>query len=45
MHNIWCFPDDGALSWDEFKNFFDDGVLSMDELKQLFHTIDTHNTK
>ena len=37
--------DDGALSWEEFKNFFADGILSEEELKHLFNDIDTHNTK
>lgn len=38
-------PDDGKLSFEEFKAYFSDGVLTADELKQLFHTIDTHNTE
>ncbi|KAJ3609723.1 hypothetical protein NHX12_024234 [Muraenolepis orangiensis] len=37
-------PDDGKLSFDEFKAYFSDGVLTPEELKELFHTIDTHNT-
>uniref|UniRef100_A0AAX7VPF6 N-terminal EF-hand calcium binding protein 1 n=1 Tax=Astatotilapia calliptera TaxID=8154 RepID=A0AAX7VPF6_ASTCA len=37
-------PDDGKLSFDEFKSYFSDGVLTAEELKELFHTIDTHNT-
>uniref|UniRef100_A0A7N6A3K1 N-terminal EF-hand calcium binding protein 1 n=1 Tax=Anabas testudineus TaxID=64144 RepID=A0A7N6A3K1_ANATE len=37
-------PDDGKLSFDEFKAYFSDGVLTAEELKELFHTIDTHNT-
>lgn len=38
-------PDDGKLSFDEFKAYFSDGVLTAEELKELFHTIDTHNTE
>lgn len=38
-------PDDGKLSFDEFKSYFSDGVLTAEELKELFHTIDTHNTE
>ncbi|KAF7211579.1 N-terminal EF-hand calcium-binding protein 1-like [Nothobranchius furzeri] len=37
-------PDDGKLSFDEFKSYFSDGVLTAEELKELFHAIDTHNT-
>lgn len=38
-------PDDGKLSFEEFKSYFSDGVLTAEELKELFHTIDTHNTE
>lgn len=38
-------PDDGKLSFDEFKSYFSDGVLTAEELQELFHTIDTHNTE
>ncbi|MGH0146908.1 UNVERIFIED_CONTAM: hypothetical protein FKN15_043911 [Acipenser sinensis] len=37
-------PDDGKLSFDEFRAYFSDGVLSGDELQELFHAIDTHKT-
>ncbi|RXN00393.1 N-terminal EF-hand calcium-binding protein 1 [Acipenser ruthenus] len=37
-------PDDGKLSFDEFRAYFSDGVLIGDELQELFHTIDTHKT-
>lgn len=47
--SCYCFddlpPDDGKLSFDEFKAYFSDGVLTAEELKELFHTIDTHNTE
>ncbi|MBN3273757.1 NECA1 protein, partial [Polyodon spathula] len=39
-----CLPDDGKLSFDEFRAYFSDGVLGGDELQELFHTIDTHKT-
>lgn len=41
----FSFPDDGKLSFDEFKAYFADGILSGEELHELFHTIDTHNTE
>jgi quinol monooxygenase YgiN len=32
--------DDGALTLEEFKDFFTDGILSDEELERLFHEID-----
>ena len=37
--------DDGAISWEEFVQFFADGVMGKEEMEKLFHDIDTHNTK
>ncbi|XP_022338323.1 N-terminal EF-hand calcium-binding protein 1-like [Crassostrea virginica] len=36
--------DDGAISWEEFVQFFADGVMGKEEMEKLFHDIDTHNT-
>uniref|UniRef100_K1R0F1 N-terminal EF-hand calcium-binding protein 1 n=1 Tax=Magallana gigas TaxID=29159 RepID=K1R0F1_MAGGI len=36
--------DDGAISWEEFVQFFADGVMGKEEMEKLFNDIDTHNT-
>ncbi|XP_048753005.2 N-terminal EF-hand calcium-binding protein 1-like [Ostrea edulis] len=36
--------DDGAISWEEFVQFFADGVMGKEEMEKLFNEIDTHNT-
>lgn len=43
--NAPCFTDDGAISWEEFVQFFADGVMGKEEMEKLFNDIDTHNTK
>jgi Ca2+-binding EF-hand superfamily protein len=37
--------DDGALTLEEFKDFFTDGILSDEELERLFHEIDVDKSK
>ncbi|NXS58672.1 NECA3 protein, partial [Brachypteracias leptosomus] len=37
-------PDDGKLSFEEFKNYFADGILSSEELWELFSGIDRRHS-
>lgn len=46
MDSVPCPPpDDGKLSFEEFRNYFADGVLSPGELRELFSGIDGQSTE
>lgn len=46
MDSVPCPPpDDGKLSFEEFRNYFADGVLGPGELRELFSGIDGQSTE